>query len=182
MALIQCPYCKKEISDSCKICVHCGKPIVSEKPKTKLSPSQKLELEREFDKTYPMYSSSESERKTIMRLFHTCLAALYGAIAMQIFGRVLLLVFRLELSKIGEQLFGTAVILLAVLIVLGLIGRIACIFVMRGFQKKNIFRTKLFYRWLNEKKGIDALAELNAGAKRWEQEYFKNLDVSHEKI
>lgn len=182
MALIQCPHCKKEISDSCKICVHCGQAIHSERPKTKLSSWQRVDLEREFDKAYPKYVPSESEGKTNMRLYRSSLAALYSAIALLVLGRVLLLVFHLELSKTGEELVGAASILLLVLVILGLIGRIICIFVMREFRKKNIFRMKLFYRWLNEKKGIDVPAELDVGAKNWEREYFKNLDVSQVKI
>lgn len=36
MAMINCPECGQEISDKAKKCIHCGKVLIEEKPKTKI--------------------------------------------------------------------------------------------------------------------------------------------------
>lgn len=47
MALIQCPECKKEISDQSEICIHCGYPIAAMLKKQKeLEQKKKLAEER----------------------------------------------------------------------------------------------------------------------------------------
>ena len=44
MALIECPECKKEISDKAKECPHCGYPIVKKEEKKKEEPKKDLVL------------------------------------------------------------------------------------------------------------------------------------------
>ncbi len=34
MALIACPDCGKEVSDAASVCIHCGRPIASDRPRT----------------------------------------------------------------------------------------------------------------------------------------------------
>lgn len=47
MALIECPECKKEISDQSEICIHCGYPIAAMLKKQKeLEQKKKLAEER----------------------------------------------------------------------------------------------------------------------------------------
>ena len=67
MALIKCPECGKEISDTAKSCVHCGKILIEEQPTTKIySDVEKENQNTTVETTEP--KPPNKKRKKILKI------------------------------------------------------------------------------------------------------------------
>ncbi len=66
MALIECPQCGKQVSDTAELCVHCG-AVLKEPPAPKnyaeLPAAEKEALDLEFEREHPACSVRRAEKK-----------------------------------------------------------------------------------------------------------------------
>lgn len=72
MALITCPHCGNQVSDTVERCVHCGELIKEKPPEPKryadLSMAEKDSLDAEFERAHPEYSMRRVAKKQIILL------------------------------------------------------------------------------------------------------------------
>ena len=111
MALITCPHCGKQVSDTVERCIHCGALIKEQPPEPKryvdLSREEKDSLDAKFEREHPEYSIRKAERK---KKIQSAIYFILGVVC--IIGAVLVLVngsLRLDrfCEKNGIHLQGT---------------------------------------------------------------------------
>lgn len=69
MALITCPHCGNQVSDTVERCIHCGELIKEKPPEPKryadLSMAEKDSLDSEFERNHPGYSIRKVEKRRV---------------------------------------------------------------------------------------------------------------------
>lgn len=177
MALIKCPHCGKEISDTAESCIHCGTNL-NEKTQAQeqfknyesLSFSEKLNLKSEFNKAYPNYAKYEDKDEKIKRLGKISWACIIIGIIMMI-----------PLFFSESKFFLIIGILGAILFTVSDVVDILCPFLRRRYKKKYLIALKKYQKWLKETKGVNYIVTFNSAEMKWKK-YFDAINIDFEKI
>ena len=170
MALITCPHCGKQVSDTVERCIHCGNVLNELKTRqfSNLSSNEQDSLKKEFESQYPQYSCNGltekadkwHKRNNIMSIFTLgCLVVFLTLVATKF------------VSKAFDE--ENYVILIGVFIFMGVYISLLAIQVNVRKEEKECRRKvflwkKLFQAWLL-KKNIHYEIRLN----KFEQNYRK---------
>lgn len=178
MALIKCPHCQNEVSDTLKNCIHCGKPLHESTLPKELGFGERNIYFLEFCRKFPQFYSDSKTKKTLNRLLVSCLCSVFP---------FLILFICLSISKYGSfdlisdagfQMLAIPFIIFLALTGVGWIGLLVVFPIVRLLFRRNfLFREKVFQRWLREKKQIDCTLKIDFKA-NWEKQYYKNLDIT----
>lgn len=206
MALILCPYCKKTISDTAEICIHCGQPLrrapqaagqpaqaqpvrenvsaartESAEQKTKnyeeLPFEEKKQLRRQFNAKYPQYAKYDE------RDLFTKKSKIFGWIFFVASLLVCILMIKLAFKYVGvDDKKATACIIVA-LVIFGAVNISDAVEnILRMKQRKKRLRVlKLYVKWLHDEKGVIYKVKFDkqyAGLKQ----YYDRINVDYEKI
>lgn len=206
MALILCPYCKKTISDTAEICIHCGQPLrrapqaagqpaqaqpvreyvsaartESAEQKTKnyedLSFEEKKQLRRQFNAKYPQYTKYDE------RDLFTKKSKIFGWIFFVASLLIIALLGKLAVKYAGSDDKKSTVCVVA-MVVIGAIDAISDTVenIVRMKQRKKRLRVlKLYVKWLHDEKGVVYKVKFDkqyAGLKQ----YYDRINVDYEKI
>lgn len=206
MALILCPYCKKTISDTAEICIHCGQPLrrapqaagqpaqaqpvrenvsaartESAEQKTKnyeeLPFEEKKKLRRQFNAKYPQYAKYDE------RDLFTKKSKIFGWIFFVASLLVCILMIKLAFKYVGvDDKKATACIIVA-LVIFGAVNISDTVEnIVRMKQRKKRLRVlKLYVKWLHDEKGVVYKVKFDkqyAGLKQ----YYDRVNVDYEKI
>ena len=206
MALILCPYCKKTISDTAEICIHCGQPL-RRAPQAAGQPAQaqpvrenvsaartetaeqntknyeelpfeeKKQLRRQFNAKYPQYTKYDE------RDLFTKKSKIFGWIFFVASLLVCILMIKLAFKYVGvDDKKATACIIVA-LVIFGAVNISDTVEnIVRMKQRKKRLRVlKLYVKWLHDEKGVIYKVKFDkqyAGLKQ----YYDRINVDYEKI
>lgn len=206
MALILCPYCKKTISDTAEICIHCGQPL-RRAPQAAGQPAQaqpvrenvsaartetaeqntknyeelpfeeKKKLRRQFNAKYPQYAKYDE------RDLFTKKSKIFGWIFFVASLLVCILMIKLAFKYAGvDDKKSTACIIVA-LVIFGAVNISDTVEnIVRMKQRKKRLRVlKLYVKWLHDEKGVIYKVKFDkqyAGLKQ----YYDRVNVDYEKI
>lgn len=206
MALILCPYCKKTISDTAEICIHCGQPL-RRAPQAATQPAQaqpvrenvsaartetaeqntknyeelpfeeKKKLRRQFNAKYPQYTKYDE------RDLFTKKSKIFGWIFFVASLLVCILMIKLAFKYVGvDDKKATACIIVA-LVIFGAVNISDTVEnIVRMKQRKKRLRVlKLYVKWLHDEKGVIYKVKFDkqyAGLKQ----YYDRVNVDYEKI
>lgn len=206
MALILCPYCKKTISDTAEICIHCGQPL-RRAPQAAGQPAQaqpvrenlsaartesaeqntknyeelpfeeKKQLRRQFNAKYPQYTKYDE------RDLFTKKSKIFGWIFFVASLPVCILMIKLAFKYAGvDDKKATACIIVA-LVIFGAVNISDSVEnIVRMKQRKKRLRVlKLYVKWLHDEKGVIYKVKFDkqyAGLKQ----YYDRINVDYEKI
>lgn len=206
MALILCPYCKKTISDTAEICIHCGQPL-RRAPQAAGQPAQaqpvrenvsaartetaeqntknyeelpfeeKKKLRRQFNAKYPQYAKYDE------RDLFTKKSKIFGWIFFVASLLVCILMIKLAFKYVGvDDKKATACIIVA-LVIFGAVNISDTVEnIVRMKQRKKRLRVlKLYVKWLHDEKGVIYKVKFDkqyAGLKQ----YYDRVNVDYEKI
>lgn len=206
MALILCPYCKKTISDTAEICIHCGQPLrrapqaatqpaqaqsvrenvsaartESAEQKTKnyedLSFEEKKQLRRQFNAKYPQYAKYD-ERDLFAKKSKIFEWIFFVATLL-----VCILMIKLAIKYAGVDDKKATACVIVFFVVFGAF----CIsdsvenIVRMKKRKKRLRVLKLYVKWLHDEKGLVYKVKFDkqyAGLKQ----YYDRINVDYEKI
>ena len=206
MALILCPYCKKTISDTAEICIHCGQPL-RRAPQAAGQPAQaqpvrenvsaartetaeqntknyeelpfeeKKQLRRQFNAKYPQYAKYDE------RDLFTKKSKIFGWIFFVASLLVCILMIKLSIKYSGvDDKKSTACIIVA-LVIFGAVNISDAVEnIVRMKQRKKRLRVlKLYVKWLHDEKWVVYKVKFDkqyAGLKQ----YYDIINVDYEKI
>lgn len=206
MALILCPYCKKTISDTAEICIHCGQPLrrapqaatqpvqaqpvrenvsasrtESAEQKTKnyedLSFEEKKRLRTQFNAEYPQYAQYD-ERDLFAKKSKIFEWIFFVATLL-----VCLLMIKLSIkySGVDDKKATACVIVFFVVFGAFCISDTVENIVRMKKRKKRLRVLKLYVKWLHDEKGLAYKVKFDkqyAGLKQ----YYDRINVDYEKI
>ena len=206
MALILCPYCKKTISDTAEICIHCGQPL-RRAPQAATQPAQaqpvrenvsaartetaeqktknyeelpfeeKKQLRRQFNAKYPQYTKYDE------RDLFTKKSKIFEWIFFVATLLVCILMIKLTIKYAGVDDKKATACEIVFFVVFGAF----CISdtvenIVRMKQRKKRLRVlKLYVKWLHDEKGVVYKVKFDkqyAGLKQ----YYDRINVDYEKI
>jgi hypothetical protein len=182
MALITCPNCGKQVSDTTQICIHCGKPIKQtiEKEDVEvgnlknyddLDFSTKVELQKEFDRTNPKYEKYLNKISTYTKINRISNIVTIVAIVIAVLGLLM-----------GTSKIAIVVLILALIVFfVSDIIDIACPFLIIRHKKKSLIVLKKYQKWLRETKSIDYHVTFSANERKW-QKYFENINADFQDV
>lgn len=192
MALITCPKCGKQISDTAKACVHCGFSLLGQEKKetavrelidyNKLSFGDKNVLRTEFLKKNPAYEECEKRRERFLKFINfTCVA--YVVFVFLFAGFWIGGMIYHQASKEDAPVF--VIVIMLVSLALTLIFLIANILQRKVFYKKHrhneLIIMKKMQKWLKEEKGVSY--KVFFGAKQAKDKvFFDNVDAANDNI
>lgn len=192
MALITCPKCGKQISDTAKACIHCGFSLVKEEKKetaareiidyNKLSFDDKNVLKREFYKKYPVYEECEKRRERFLKFINfTCVA--YVVFVFLFAGFWIGGMIYHQASKEDAPVF--VIVIMLVSLALTLIFLSANILQRKVFYKKHrhneLIIMKKMQKWLKEEKGVSYKVFFSAKQAN-DKVFFDNVDAVNDNI
>lgn len=173
MALVNCPYCGKQVSDKSEVCVHCGEKLAFVSPKTeevqfeKMNAAEQEKIFAEFISAYPEHNYGEAGTRQIG-----------NAMAYDILLFALCLIGDAIILLISPKSAGLyfAGFLLIFSCIFGLIVFICLILSLYRYNKKALISVKVFQKWLKEKKGMIYIPKL-AGQKQ--QKIFDEINMEN---
>ncbi len=204
MALILCPYCKKTISDTAEICIHCGQPLrrapqaagqpaqaqpvrenvsaaQTAEQKTKnyeeLPFEEKKKLRRQFNAKYPQYAKYDE------RDLFTKKSKIFGWIFFVATLLVCILMIKLSIKYSGvddKKSMACAIVVLVVFCAFCISDTVENIVRMKQ-RKKRLRVLKLYVKWLHDEKGVVYKVKFDkqyAGLKQ----YYDRVNVDYENI
>lgn len=206
MALILCPYCKKTISDTAEICIHCGQPLrrapqaatqpaqaqsvreyvsaartESAEQKTKnyedLSFEEKKRLRKQFNAKYPQYTKYD-ERDLFAKK-----SKIFDWISGIAVVLLLVLVLRIAIKSSGEdgRKAEAWLIVAVVLVVLDCVAEVAINIHKIRSRKRRLRVLKLYVKWLYDEKGIVYRVKFDRQYAQFKT-YYDRINVDYEKI
>lgn len=179
MALIVCPHCGRQVSDTEKTCIHCGKSIGEGKPMQafeRLGGEEKTELFRQFGRAYPKYVFPQGRQKAakarkISTVFFVIATVLCG---LSLLARILVDIGAIRFDFDAQPL---PVMILVTALLAGLFSWIAG-FGVRLFARRTMRRfllfAKLFQAWLSAR-GIQFTFVFAESEKKYKK-YYDNID------
>lgn len=206
MALILCPYCKKTISDTAEICIHCGQPLrrapqaatqpaqaqsvrgnvsaartESAEQKTKnyedLSFEEKKQLRRQFNAKYPQYAKYD-ERDLFAKKSKIFEWIFFVATLLVC---ILMIKLSIKYSGVDDKKATACVIVVLVVFCAFCISDTVENIVRMKQRKKRLRVLKLYVKWLHDEKGVVYKVKFDkqyAGLKQ----YYDRINVDYEKI
>lgn len=181
MSLITCPYCGKKVSDTVKVCIHCGHTLKEEPPEKNnynlLSKSEKKKLRFEFNRICPEF---EKTRKPAVVIFVWVLC-----IVVIILFWAALLYFRFnppnleglseeEQTKQLASALGVIFFLFVLMLIFGVIrSKLA-----KKYRRKYLVCLKKYQQWIIDTKDMDY--DLKLFSKK-EQKYFDNINLTYKR-
>lgn len=152
MALIHCPYCGKQVSDTVDSCVHCGAELVKLPQQSNilnrrifsaLSDNEQKELKQEFGRLMPEYSLEVKIRGALR----------YIIIGLSLVG-LILAYFGLDANINNTTRY--IVLIADILLVIALIVMVIIDVTSRKkAEKDELLYFKLFSLWLNARKNVE---------------------------
>lgn len=151
MALIVCPHCGKNVSDTAEKCVHCGEALHKEREQEVEEPAleylalpaeQQKSIKSEFFATFPSKVTVDKKAKINKAIYVSC----YVAMFLGILFFVLTWVFD---KKVAFAVIGCVFIIVAVIL------SITVRFYNKAITPKVIACAKLFALWLKECKNTE---------------------------
>lgn len=177
MALIKCPHCGKEISNTAQSCIHCGAGLNEKaeereqlKDYDRLSFSEKANLKDQFNIAYPKYAKHEDKDEKIKRLEKISWGCIITGIVMMI-----------PLFFSQSTFFLTIGISGGILFFVSDIVDFLCPFMRRRYKKKYLIALKKYQQWLKDTKSIDYKVTFNSAELKWKK-YFDEINLEFEKI
>lgn len=182
MALIECPQCKKRISDSAKVCVHCGydlakaRRLEQEKREfNRLPENEQQALQNEFYSQFPNY---EKTQKSINK-YNLISRIIY--IGWFIFALIFIILqiahkaFKVDFQ--GDALMALAIVDGIILFVLSFF-LIPVRILWRKYQRKFLTYIKGFQEWLLQVKQITYKVILD----KKQMKIFESIDLTKEGV
>ncbi|MDE6442049.1 MAG: zinc ribbon domain-containing protein [Clostridia bacterium] len=184
MAIIKCPHCGNNVSDTASNCIHCGESLTGEeKPKVNcvnynnLLQSEQSALKNEFYESYPQYKKYEDKEAMLKKLIRIDWIFI-------ILGLVLILPglfyangdnFDLNTLKTLSSLSTIGLILFFASDALEILSR----FILRSYKKKILLATKKYQKWLKVNKNINYNVTFIGKDAKWKK-YFDEINVDME--
>lgn len=154
MALIKCPKCGGNISDTAAKCVHCGADLTlikmkeqTEREYSVLPIEEKTKIREEYDKIHPEYAQQEKCQKQLTICTFVFLISTAASVIICSFLR-LLKVF-IKSNGINPAIF-VFLILAAVLFIAGIV----ILQILKSGRKKELYEQKKFVVWLKKEKNL----------------------------
>lgn len=176
MALINCPHCGKQVSDTAPKCVHCGnaleKPVEKRTNFNSLSHTERQALKVEFWKLYPQYNLSETEENAYntLTLFRTL------SVIAETVGWVLVVLAELfDNDFIGN----TSLILIIVGFIATFALSIAIRIKQKGNTRKKMLCEKKFWKWITKEKNMDYTVHFVSVK---EEEIYNQINVDYDEL
>ena len=185
MALITCPHCGKQVSNTVKRCIHCGEPLFKEesKPTPKdfytLEEDEQQRMEEEFRKEYPEFVSPCAKQKSAecrRKITILCRIALVAGVIFLLF-RILVQTKVLDWTNNDTILMTVVPIMLASALTVCICGILAIIYLVKSknFICRYLLYEKLFQTWLLRTKGISKTVDLSDLSKKY-RKYYKKIN------
>lgn len=187
MALIECPSCHKQVSDTCITCIHCGAELhhgaaaqVEQAPKedkafTKLPKTEQDALHKEFLKKYPKYDGLEERGMDYRKLLPLGGLELFPIIYILLF--ISFKVVDLENTEDSSMIILLIATILAVVLFLkSIVATIALRIAIHINEKHRLIALKRFQDWLKREKGIEYVIKFDTFTKR-NKRYFDSIDL-----
>ena len=174
MALVKCPRCGKQISDTSESCIHCGtrltvnpedNSLVQLTSYSTLSASEKANLKTQFYNVYPNYAKYENKEakvKTLNKISWLCIFVGLGLAFLMMAGDN---AFFLAIGVIGLIIFFVSDVI-----------DVICPFLARYYKKKYLVAQKKYQKWLKDEKCINYVVTFNEKEKKWKK-YFDEINV-----
>ena len=147
MALITCPHCGKQVSDSVDTCIHCGGSLKGETVPEKgreyaaLTLEEQKSLKTEFDTKFPEIPKTERKgNKNAILYCVSFVAFLVGAVMVWVLGEMF------------DSIAGT--VIGAVIAFSGWFGIWITYFYAKAWNKKRLACLKRFQKWLEREKRV----------------------------
>lgn len=184
MALIVCPHCGGQVSDTVERCIHCGK-FIKEKQKNSAVDFQTFDkikqnnLEEEFQKKYPKYVCPYAKQKALKcRRKYTIFGRIMcGAGAIDLLFSILIQTKVLDLNSDDTMLMIIGPIVLVAVLTF-FIGAAFCINYTIKSKKliaKYLLYEKLYQVWLLNEKNISKKVDF-IGLNKKDKKYFENIN------
>lgn len=188
MALIVCPKCGKNVSDTTEKCFHCGFNLVtrSEAPVVlqrynRLPVSEQNKLRSEYYKLNPEYESFDRQHKKFIKITNIIyiIGAICGLIAFCFY-------FGSKIYRLVNNTNITWTLISILIFVVLEIGTILTSFIMRKvpykrYRYNNLIIEKKFQKWLKDKKNIEYVVTFKEKQKK-DKEFFDQIDITKDEI
>ncbi len=153
MALVTCPHCGKNVSDSVEICIHCGGSLKEnptpekEREYAALPIEEQKSLRKEYDSNCP--ELCKSEKMNNIAAFLYLISFLLVFIGAVLFG------------VLAAMDFITGAFICAGIFFMGFAGTWIAYFCSKSFNKRYLTSLKRFQKWLEREKGVHYSATLD---------------------
>lgn len=178
MALITCPHCGKQVSDTVERCIHCGEILKKtySKPAQKnfsaLPTSERKRLEEEFLTTYSAYdynSARNIARKT-KKIAFVSRIVLWVALA------VLISLVCIFFNSKNTTILGILSLILLIVLISSLVTWIVCVVISHKEHKMYLIYLRVFQEWLLKAKNIVWQVMFSETQYR-DKRYFENITI-----
>ncbi len=189
MALINCPHCGKQVSDTQEKCIHCGGELkesldkqIDYKQYYTLPAAEQKALRAEFYKTDPTYAERDKAAAAMLKKVNvtSILRVVIGSITI-----LFMIIARICSATMGKKFQDNSALLYTFVIII-VVGFIA---LMIAFALNLVFRSKFkkcrhnqliiekrYQKWLKEQKAIAYTVQFSAKQKK-EKAYFDSINV-----
>ena len=192
MALITCPHCGKQVSDTATKCIHCGGKLkeapLEPKEYTELSFTEKEALDSEFERRYPEYAYLKFQKRNKMLttafLVFLIMYLLFMTLGIILFvnGMNTIQNDKTHSPDILKTIFTNPNIILGlVAVTVGIIALFSYIAITVLFyrnRKNYLLNYKIFVKWLLTKKKIVYHPEFS----RRQQSIYNQFNVENYKL
>ncbi len=193
MALINCPKCGKQISDTTNKCIHCGYDLAESKDKQseykqyyKLSAAEQKALRAEFYKTDPAYAECDKQTEKMAKKSNIT------SVLRLVFGGITLLI--LVITQICSTLSGkkfennvllwVAIIIVTVGLLIAFIAFVLNIVFRLKFKKlrhNQLIIEKRFQKWLKCEKQTMYTVQFSSKQKN-DKAFFDSINVDRTQL
>ncbi|MCM1546572.1 MAG: zinc ribbon domain-containing protein [Clostridiales bacterium] len=184
MALKTCPHCKKPVSDTVKVCIHCGNEIDQGLQKGSAEPQpmrrgyenltdyERRELEKEFVNGKPKYGKFFGKEPAYQYLTKISKAGYAVSILLDVID----ILFMESMSALAIALY----IIGGVLLLASVACDVAFYILQNKYRKQLLIVLKKYQKWLSGK-NIDYVPNFQWLSDKWKS-YFKTVNADMEDI
>ncbi len=195
MALITCPKCGKQISDTAGKCIHCGYDLRESKDGQtelkeyyKLPSAEQKALRAEFYKTDPAYAECDRRADKTKKKFSTfaTLGVTFGSIAIiiSIIVKILNAVSDKKFEDYNIVLVGIVVVIMVISFLMLMISSILMLVLRIKFRKhryNQLIIEKRYQKWLRSEKAITYKVQFTEKQKR-DKAFFDEINVDRTQL
>ncbi len=183
MALINCPHCGRQISDTCGVCIHCGKSIkslhVGQLKKYFSLPSiDRITLDNEFFYVRNKKYGKVMNKAASLSLYKS--ASLWTAVILGICAGILTFaVVKTNPAQQNNLLIAMSLPCSFVMAIIFYIVSGILYLRLRKVNKKLIISLKRYQKWLKEEKAIEFNPKFSSS---WQSGYYAQINLNEEEF
>ncbi len=187
MALITCPKCGKQISNTAEKCIHCGYNLHSSsetQPELKqyygLSAAEQKALRAEFYKTDTAYAECDRRAEKRGNLINI---SFYINVISDFVWISLIVIVRIYQAATNKEatVFGVIAAIFLLLAAVSLIANCVLRFTFRKCRHNQLIIEKRFQKWLKVEKAISYKVQLTSEQKK-DKAFFDEIDVDRTQL